>query len=68
VSPTAPTFVALNDRLIRSHNRIRQLEDSEAALLAEIRMLRAVVGELTDQTHRPATHRPDFESSSDYVA
>jgi hypothetical protein len=51
VSPTAPTFVTLNDRLNQAHRRIRELKDRETELLAHNRALCAVITELTDDDH-----------------
>jgi hypothetical protein len=51
VSPTSPTFVALNDRLNMAHRRIRELEAGEAELLAQIRILCAVITDLTHEVH-----------------
>jgi hypothetical protein len=49
VSPTAPTFVTLNDRLNKAHRRIRELQARETELLAQNRTLCAVINELTDE-------------------
>jgi hypothetical protein len=49
MSPTAPTFVTLNDRLNKAHHRIRELEARETELLAQNRALCAVITELTDE-------------------
>lgn len=49
MSPTAPTFVALNDQLNKAHRRIRELEAGEAELLAQIRILCAVITDLTHE-------------------
>jgi hypothetical protein len=51
VSPTSPTFVALNNQLNKAHHRIRELEAGEAELLAQIRILCAVITELTHEVH-----------------
>ena len=51
MSPTAPTFVALNDQLNKAHHRIRELEAREAELLAQIRILCAVITDLTHEDH-----------------
>jgi hypothetical protein len=51
VSPTSPTFVTLNDRLNKAHHRIRELESGEAELLAQIRILCAVITDLTHEVH-----------------
>jgi hypothetical protein len=48
MSPTPPTYVLLNDRLIKAHHRIRELEAGEAELLAQIRILCAVITEHED--------------------
>ena len=47
MSPTAPTFVALNDQLKKAHHRIRELEARETELLAQNRTLCAFITELT---------------------
>jgi hypothetical protein len=54
VSPTAPTFVTLNDRLNKAHRRIRELQARETELLAQNRTLHAVITELTDEDARTA--------------
>jgi hypothetical protein len=54
VSPTAPTFVTLNDRLNKAHRRIRELQARETELLAQTRTLHAVITELTDKDTRTA--------------
>ena len=51
MSPTLPTFVALNDQLNKAHHRIRELEARETELLAQIRNLCAVITELTHEDH-----------------
>jgi hypothetical protein len=51
VSPTSPTFVALNAQLNKAHHRIRELEARETELLAKNRTLCAVVTELTHEDH-----------------
>ena len=51
MSPTAPTFVTLNDRLNKAHRRIRELQARETELLAHNRTLHAVITELTDDDH-----------------
>lgn len=51
MSPTAPTFVTLNDQLTKAHRRIRELETRETELLAQNSALRAVITELTDDDH-----------------
>ena len=43
MSPTRPTFVALNDRLNKAHHRIRELEARETELLAQVRNLSAAI-------------------------
>jgi len=48
VSPTAPTFSTLNDRLNKAHRRIRELEARETELLAQNRALGIAIVELTD--------------------
>ncbi|HET6735828.1 hypothetical protein [Mycobacterium sp.] len=47
MSPTIPTFIALNAQLIKAHHRIRELEAREAELRAQIGSLRAVITERT---------------------
>jgi hypothetical protein len=54
VSPTTPTFVTLNDQLIKAHRRIRELQARETELLAQNRTLHAVITELTDEDARTA--------------
>ena len=51
MSPTAPTFVTLNDQLTRAHRRIRELEARKTELLAHNRALRAALSALTDDDH-----------------
>jgi hypothetical protein len=51
MSPTSPTFVTLNDQLIKAHRRIRELEAGEAELLAQNRTLCAAINELTHVVH-----------------
>ena len=51
MSPTAPTFVTLNDQLNKAHRRIRELEARETELFADNRTLRAAITELTDTDH-----------------
>ena len=51
MSPTAPTFVTLNDRLNKAHRRIRELQARETELLAQNRTLHAVITELTHDDH-----------------
>ena len=60
MSPTAPTFVTLNDRLNQAHRRIRELEARETELLAQNRALCAVITELTDDD--PARSAADLSS------
>ena len=54
MSPTAPTFAALNDQLNKAHRRIRELQARETDLLAQNRTLHAVITELTDEGARTA--------------
>ena len=54
MSPTAPTFVTLNDRLNKAHRRIRELQARETELLAHNRTLHAVITALTDKDTRTA--------------
>ena len=54
MSPTAPTFVTLNDRLNKAHRRIRELQARESELLAQNRTLHAVITALTDKDTRTA--------------
>ena len=54
MSPTAPTFVTLNDRLNEAHRRIRELQARETELLAQNRTLCALINELTDEDAPPA--------------
>lgn len=49
MSPTSPTFVALNDQLNKAHHRIRELEARETELLVQIRSLCAVITELSHE-------------------
>ena len=51
MSPTAPTFGTLNDQLNKAHHRIRELEARETELLAQNRILCAVITELTHDDH-----------------
>jgi hypothetical protein len=53
MSPTAPTFVTLNDQLNKAHRRIRELQARETELLAQNRTLCAVINELTDDDPPP---------------
>jgi len=64
VSPTAPTFVTLNDQLNKAHRRIRELEAGETELFADNRALRAAITELTDADH-PRTAAGLTSSSND---
>jgi hypothetical protein len=68
LSPTPPSFVALNDRLNKAHRRIRELESGEAELLAQISTLRAVVTELTHGVRAPATRPTHVKAGADFVA
>ena len=56
MSPTAPTFITLNDQLTKAHRRIRELEARETELLAHNRTLCAVITEITHD-RSPAHHR-----------
>ena len=59
MSPTSPTFITLNGQLIKAHKRIRELEAGEAELLAQIRILCAVITDLTHEIHaRSAVELP----------
>jgi hypothetical protein len=60
VSPTAPTFVTLNDRLNKAHRRIRELQARETEVLAQNRTLRTIITELTDED--PACTAADLSS------
>jgi hypothetical protein len=51
MSPTSPTYVALYKQLGQAHRRIRELEAGEAELLAQIRILCAVITDLTHEVH-----------------
>jgi hypothetical protein len=51
VSPTAPTYVTLNNQLTKAHRRIRELQARETALAADNRTLRAVITELAHDDH-----------------
>jgi ribosome biogenesis protein Nip4 len=64
VSPTAPTFGTLNDRLAKAHRRIRELEARETELLAHNRTLRAVITEITHDDD-PRTAAAVTSSSND---
>jgi hypothetical protein len=59
MSPTIPTFIALNDQLIKAHHRIRELEAREAELLAQIRSLCAVITELSYEVDPLAVVEPN---------
>jgi hypothetical protein len=54
MSPTAPTFVTLNNQLIKAHRRIRELRARETELLAQNGTLHPVITELTDEDARTA--------------
>ncbi|MBY0290709.1 MAG: hypothetical protein K2X52_26735 [Mycobacteriaceae bacterium] len=56
MSPTAPTFSTLYDRLIKAYRRIRELEAREAELCTDNRTLRAAITEVT-QGHDHAERR-----------
>lgn len=64
MSPTAPTFVTLNDQLNKAHRRIRELEARATELFADNRTLRAAIIELTDADH-PRTAAVLTSSSND---
>ncbi len=64
VSPTAPSFVTLNDRLNQAHRRIRELEARGTELLAQNRALCAVITELTDDGHARKRRRPVLASAA----
>jgi hypothetical protein len=64
VSPTAPTFVTLNDQLTKAHRRIRELEARENELLAHNTTLCAAIEELTQDDH-PRTAAEVTSSSND---
>ena len=51
MSPTAPTYVTLNNQLTKAHSRIRELQARETALAVDNRTLRAVITELTHDDH-----------------
>jgi hypothetical protein len=55
MSLTSPTFVALNDQLIKAHHRIRELEARETELLAQISILCAVNTTLLHDVHARCT-------------
>jgi cell division protein FtsB len=57
MSPTSPTFIALNQQLNKAHQRIRELEARETDLLARNRTLCAVIAEFTTSPQRPAQCR-----------
>ena len=63
MSPTAPTFVTLNNELNKAHGRIRELEARETELVAHNRTLCAVMEELTNADHPRKT--ADITPSSD---
>jgi hypothetical protein len=48
MSPTAPTFVTLNNQLAKAHRRIRELEARETELVAHNRILCAAIEGLTE--------------------
>jgi hypothetical protein len=60
VSPTSPTFGALNDQLTKAHHRIRELEAHETELLAQIRTLCAAID--------PTTKVPDHRKAGNMTA
>jgi hypothetical protein len=62
VSPTAPTFVTINNQLNKAHRRIRELEARETELVAHNRTLCALITELTP-TNPPGT-ATELDSSS----
>jgi hypothetical protein len=43
MSPTSPTFFALNNQLNKAHHRIRELEARETEILAQVRILNAAI-------------------------
>lgn len=51
MSPTAPTYVTLNNQLTQAHSRIRELEARETELVAHNRTLCAVMDELSNEEH-----------------
>ena len=51
MSPTAPTYDALINRLTKAHSRIRELQARETALATDNRTLRAAITELTHDVH-----------------
>lgn len=51
MSPTAPTYVTLNNQLTKAYSQIRELQARETALAADNRSLRAVITELTHDDH-----------------
>jgi hypothetical protein len=55
MSPTSPTFITLNGQLIKAHQQIRELEAGGAELLAQIRILCAVIADLTHEIHTRST-------------
>lgn len=64
MSPTAPTFVTVNDQLNKAHRRIRELEARETELFADNRTLRAAITELTDADHPRITAELTSSSQS----
>jgi predicted transcriptional regulator len=62
MSPTAPTFVTLNNQLTKAHRRIRELEARETELVAHNRILCAAIEGLTEEHPRRAA---DVTSSLD---
>ena len=55
MSPTSPTFVALNDQLNKAHRRIRELEAREMELVERIRILCAVKHTDSNDEHLATT-------------
>lgn len=49
MSPTAPTFTTLNNKLMKAHRRIRELEASEAELREKTKILCTVIAKLTSE-------------------
>ena len=64
MSPTAPTFVTLNDQLNKAHQRIRELQARETELLAQNRTLCAVITEFTHDDHGARRRRTLLESAA----
>ena len=64
VSPTAPTFVTLNEQLNKAHRRIRELEARVTDLLAYNQTLRAAITALT-RDDQPRTAAALTSSSND---